>query len=165
MEIINMKPFKYLEAPENFLSAKKEEMDEFYSNAIYLGGNGVGIDSWEILQENAIKHLIKIFNVINPLKRHFLESNIKDIKFKLDWERDNIRKCKNILFVFGPEDIDSITAFEFGAALERNDQNIYICCDKLNSRSFEIEYQAHKKWKPVYSNLGETIAKICQYIK
>ena len=159
-----MKKFKYLEAPDNFLSVKKEEMDEFYANAIYLG--------WYILsskylmpydgyywQDYVVEKLKAHFNITNPLNKTYLYTP-PDIKLQKYWEYDNMRKCKNVFFFIGPEFIDSYNAFELGALLERNTQNMYIYCNKENKGKTQIEEQAHKKWKPVYNDLDYVISKI-----
>ena len=123
---------------------------------IFLGGSITGSEDW---QEYASEKLAETFNVLNPRRDSFDLTDITQSEIQIDWEFEYLRKADIILFWFQGHTLSPITLFELGGALERNPV-IYVGCDDMYYRKFDVTYQCSKFGVKVFDDLKSMIDKI-----
>lgn len=131
----------YLESPDYIDEGLVSHTPNFYNESIFLAGSIIGNINW---QESVAFDLGKYFHVFNPRRMLSTTESLEERNIGTDWEYYYLRKVKNILFWFNDETVAPITLFELGAALERNNQNLYIGCHPKHKRINEIRHQVSK---------------------
>ena len=152
-----MRKYEYIEAPiyPQFDTLREEEL--FYNDAVFLGGSISKAWNW---QHYVGDQLLDSLHVINPRRENFDTADEKVSEIQIDWEYTLLRKPKNLIFWFSHETVAPITLFELGAAMERNNQNLYIGCDKNYVRKFYVVYQASKKGRNVHLDVDSLTDEI-----
>ena len=117
----------------------------FFDDSIFVAGSSIGSRDW---RNPVCRELGKIMHVFNPSRDSFSYKNPEEIEIKTEiqteWEYYYLHKVKNVLFWFDDETLAPIALFELGAALERNNQNLYIGCHPDYKRRYDVQYQVSK---------------------
>jgi hypothetical protein len=146
-----------------YIEAPNREPISYPHSSIFLAGSISNAWDWQKLATNCLASVGEI-TIVNPRRKNFDIVNPNESKSQICWEFDYLREVSHILFWFSQETVGPITLFELGATLERNkwsfdegydEQTIFIGCDPLYSRLFDVEIQSSLiGYKlPVFKNL------------
>jgi hypothetical protein len=127
-------------------------------NSIFLAGSITGAWNW---QEKAAEKLIEKYWIFNPRRSDYGICDETKLREQIAWEYHALRAVNRILFYFSHETVAPITLFEFGAALEREEQRLTICCHPDYPRKRDVEIQTRMRSSvKIYNDLDEAIKSL-----